>query len=133
MQTPVTLTSGRSCFYNMGWFIDALPNGAAYLWHTGSVSGFRCCHYHALAGGVTAMMFLNVDGDAIGSIGFDLIEAVAPGTTPAWLPAIAERRPDRQRTLRRLYTREQRSEQRRVGDEEARPGRHMGSGYLIKK
>src|SRR3546814_6890338 len=38
MQTPVTLTSGRSCFYNMGWFIDALPNGAAYLWHTGSVS-----------------------------------------------------------------------------------------------
>src|SRR3546814_20962974 len=31
MQTPVTLTSGRSCFYNMGWFIDALPNGAAYL------------------------------------------------------------------------------------------------------
>src|SRR3546814_12648382 len=76
-------SSGRSCFYNMGWFIDALPNGAAYLWHTGSVSGFRCCHYHALAGGVTAMMFLNVDSDAIGSIGFDLIEAVAPGTPPA--------------------------------------------------
>src|SRR3546814_17328178 len=77
MQTPVTLTSGRSCFYNMGWFIDALPNGAAYLWHTGSVSGFRCCHYHALAGGVTAMMFLNVDSDAIGSIAFDTIEADA--------------------------------------------------------
>src|SRR3546814_16548961 len=91
----------------MGWFIDALPNGAAYLWHTGSVSGFRCCHYHALAGGVTAMMFLNVDSDAIGSIGFDLIEAVAPGTTPAWLPAIADRRPDRTRTFRRLLTREQ--------------------------
>src|SRR3546814_11368899 len=53
------------------------------------------------------MMFLNVDGDAIGSIGFDLIEAVAPGTTPAWLPAIADRRPDRTRTFRRLMTREQ--------------------------
>src|SRR3546814_11086632 len=91
----------------MGWFIDALPNGAAYLWHTGSVSGFRCCHYHALAGGVTAMMFLNVDSDAIGSIGFDLIEAVAPGTTPAWLPAIADRRPDRTPTFRLLLTPEQ--------------------------
>src|SRR3546814_19680680 len=76
MQTPVTLTSGRSCFYTMGWFIDALPNGAAYLWHTGSVSWFRCCHYHALAGGVTAMIFLNVDSYAVDCICFDLIAAV---------------------------------------------------------
>src|SRR3546814_12626168 len=53
------------------------------------------------------MMFLNVDSDAIGSIGFDLIEAVAPGPTPAWLPAIADRRPDRTRTFRRLIPREQ--------------------------
>src|SRR3546814_7372584 len=86
----------------MGWFIDALPNGAAYLWHTGSVSGFRCCHYHALAGGVTAMMFLNVDSDAIGSIGFDLIEAVAPGTTPAWLPARSEEHTSELQSLMRI-------------------------------
>src|SRR3546814_15158903 len=58
MQTPVTQTSGRSCFYNMGWFIDALPNGAAYLWHTGSGSGFRGRHFHALAGGWTGRVFL---------------------------------------------------------------------------
>src|SRR3546814_19172584 len=53
------------------------------------------------------MMVLSVESDAIGSIGFDLIGAVAPGTAPAWLPAIADRRPDRTRTFRRLMTREQ--------------------------
>src|SRR3546814_1926206 len=122
----------------MGWFIDALPNGAAYLWHTGSVSGFRCCHYHALAGGVTAMMFLNVDSDAIGSIGFDLIEAVAPGTTPAWLPAIADRRPDRTRTFRRLMTREQPVDRALVRSEEHTSElqslmRNSDAGFCLKK
>lgn len=106
MQTPTRLSSGRACYYNMGWVIDRLPGRPPYLWHTGSVSGFRACHYHDPASGLTMMMAVNLDSDAIGAIGLDLVEQVAPGSTPASLPVIADRRPELTALLRALMRRE---------------------------
>lgn len=102
MQAPSRLTGGRPCYYNMGWCIDRLPGRQPYLWHTGSVSGFRACHYHHPASGTTMMMALNADTDAIGAIGFGLMEQVLPGSTPESLPVIADRMPERTAMLRDL-------------------------------
>ncbi|MCW0197763.1 serine hydrolase [Sphingopyxis sp.] len=106
MHTPTRLNGGRPCYYNMGWVIDRLPGRTPFLWHTGSVSGFRACHYHDPASGLTMMMAVNADSDAIGAIGLDLIEQVAPGSTPASLPVIADPMPERTALFGALMRRE---------------------------
>lgn len=117
MQTPVRLASGRPSYYNMGWVIDRLPGRSPYLWHTGSVSGFRACHYHDPASGLTVMMFVNVDSDAIGAIGLELVEQVAPSGTPASLPVITDRMPDRTALFRSLMLHERPIELARLAPE----------------
>ena len=106
MRTPARLSSGRTSYYNMGWVIDRLPGRTPYLWHTGSVSGFRACHYHDPASGLTMLMAVNADSDAIGAIGLDLLEQVAPGGTPASLPVLTDGMPERTATFRALMRRE---------------------------
>jgi CubicO group peptidase (beta-lactamase class C family) len=94
MATPFPFASGRPSFYNMGWVIDAMPDGAAFLVHTGSVSGFRCFHFESRKTGISMMLYCNAETDAHPAIGMELTEAFAPGSTPLCLPPLADSVPE---------------------------------------
>ena len=106
MATPFRFRSGRPSFYNMGWEIDAMPGERKFLSHTGSVSGFQCCHFESRAVGVSMMFFCNAETEAHSAIGLELAEAFAPGSTPLALPALADRAPDLTRVAHALLLRD---------------------------
>jgi len=78
---PFRLNDGSSCGYAMGWFTDRAPDGSPYVYHTGSVSGFRCYHFHSAADGTGMCLLTNVGTDRIGELGISVLEALVPGYT----------------------------------------------------
>lgn len=104
MESPFRLSTGYLSPYNMGWMIDELPARRRILWHTGSVSGFRCFHFRCPSSGVAAMFFANGGDEGLASLALELIEAFSPGSTPLPLKSIRDDAPDLTRAALEMLT-----------------------------
>lgn len=91
--TPSRFSNGLPCAYNMGWFLDRLPDGRAFRHHSGSVSGFQCQNIEIPSAGVATMLLCNAENDHIGPLTVALAETFAPGSTPLGLTPLVDDAP----------------------------------------
>lgn len=105
MLAPTILSTGRVIPYGLGWMLDRMPDGAPFMYHGGSVPGFRTMHIRIPHRDISVMAVANADTPAASILAWRLAELHAPGSTPLSLSPMADRAPALTEQAKAIVTR----------------------------